>query len=105
MTANVSQAMAQYSNRVHPIFRIIDPVIANYEILRHIWFDGAPIKNVCQRHDLSRSQYYEEKDRFVKHGVLGLFPKHKTLHHSPMLERLIVNTNPQKCPKMKGGIV
>ena len=89
LAAKVSQAMAQYSSRT-PYFLDDDPVIANYEILREVWFDGAPIKNVCQSHDLSRSQYYEKEDRFVKHGVLGLFPKLKTLHYSSMLERLIV---------------
>jgi hypothetical protein len=89
LAAKVSQAMAQYSSRT-PYFLDDDPVIANYEILRQVWFDGAPIKNVCQRHDLSRSQYYEKEDRFVKHGVLGLFSKLKTLPYSPMLERLIV---------------
>jgi hypothetical protein len=81
--------MAQYSSRT-PYFLDDDPVIANYEILREVWFGGAPIKTVCRRHDLSRSQYYEKEDRFVKHGVLGLFPKLKTLHYSSMLERLIV---------------
>ncbi len=89
LAAKVSQAMAQYSSHT-PYFVDDDPVIANYEILREVWFDGAAIKNVCQRHDLSRSQYYEKEDRFVKHGVLGLFPKLKTLRYSRMLERLIV---------------
>jgi hypothetical protein len=89
LAAKVSQAMAQYSSRT-PYFLYDDPVISNYEIIRQVWFDGAPIKNVCQSHELSRSQYYEKEDRFVKHGVLGLFPKLKTLHYSPMLERLIV---------------
>jgi hypothetical protein len=67
-----------------------DPVIANYEILRKVWFDSVPIKSVCQSHGLSRSQYYEKEDRFVKHGVLGLFPRLKTLPYSAELERLIV---------------
>jgi len=89
LAAKVSQAMARYSSRT-PYFLDNDPVITNYEIIREVWFDGAPIKNVCQRHNLSRSQYYEKEDRFVKHGVLGLFPKLKTLPYSPMLERLIV---------------
>jgi len=89
LAAKVSQAMAQYSSRT-PYFLDDDPVIGNYEIIREVWFDGAPIKNVCQRHALSRSQYYEKEDRFVKHGLLGLFPKLKTLPYSPVLERLIV---------------
>ena len=89
LAAKVSQAMAQYSSRT-PYFLDDDPVIKNYEIIREVWFDGKPIKNVCQRYNLSRSQYYEKEDRFVKHGILGLFPKLKTLPYSPVLERLIV---------------
>jgi len=89
LAAKVSQAMAQYCSRT-PYFVDDDPVIANYEIIREVWFDAAPIKDVCQRYDLSRSLYYEKEDRFVKHGVLGLFPKLKTLPYSSMLERLIV---------------
>ena len=89
MAAKVSQAMAQYSSR-SPYFVDDEPIIANYEILRQVWFDSVPIKSVCQRHGLSRSQYYEKEDRFVKHGVLGLFPRLKTLPYSAELERLIV---------------
>jgi hypothetical protein len=89
LAAKVSQAMAQYSSRT-PYFVDDDPVIANYEILRKVWFDSVPIKSVCQSHGLSRSQYYEKEDRFVKHGVLGLFPRLKTLPYSAELERLIV---------------
>ena len=67
LAAKVSQAMAQHSSRT-PYFLDDDPVIANYEIIRQVWFDGAPIKKVCQSHDLSRSQYYEKEDHgFGKH--------------------------------------
>ncbi len=52
--------------------------------------DGKPIKYVCQSYDLSRSQYYEKEDQFIEHGILGLFPKFKTLPYVSELERLIV---------------
>ena len=35
--------MAQYSSRT-PYFLDDDAVIANYEILREVWFDRVPIK-------------------------------------------------------------
>ena len=81
--------MARYASHT-PYFMDDDPVIRNYEMIREVWFDGTPIKNVCQRHNLSRSQYYENEDRFIKHGLLGLFPEVKALPYSSDLERLVV---------------
>ena len=81
--------MARYGSRT-PYFVDDDPVIRNYEMIREVWFDGTPIKNVCQRYELSRSQYYEKEDRFIKHGFWGLFPELKVLPYSFDLERLIV---------------
>jgi hypothetical protein len=89
VAAKVSLAMAQYSSSA-PYFLDDNPVIANYEILREVWFDSVPIKNAGQSHNLSRSQYYEREERFVKKGISGLFPELKTLPYSPMIERLVV---------------
>jgi len=89
LEAKVSQAMARHGSRT-PYFLDDDPVIGNYEIIREVWFDGVAIKEVCKEHKISRSQYYEKEDRFVKHGVLGLFPEVKELTPSPDLERLIL---------------
>ena len=89
LQAKVSQAMARYASHT-PYFLNDDPVITNYEVIREVWFDGSPIKTVCQRHGLSRSQYYEKEDRFVVHGLPGLFPEVKTLSLSKELERLVI---------------
>ncbi|MBW2450707.1 MAG: transposase [Deltaproteobacteria bacterium] len=89
LQAKVSQGMARYASGI-PYFLDDDPVVKNYEIIREVLFDGAPIKNVCQSHQLSRSQYYQKEDRFVSHGLAGLFPEVKTLAYSAELERLIV---------------
>ena len=89
MQAKVSQAMAKFSMST-PYLVEDDTVITNYEIIREVWFGGVPIKNVCKRHNLSRSQYYEKEEGFVKHGLLGLFPEVKTRSYSADLECLIV---------------
>ena len=89
LQAKVSQAMAQYSRHT-PYLLDDDPVITNYEVIREVWFDGSPIKTVCQHHGLSRSQYYDKEDRFVAHGLPGLFPEVKTLAFSEDLERLVI---------------
>lgn len=80
--------MAQHARRT-PYFLDDDPVIRNYEIIREVWLNGTPIQKVCQKHKISRSQYYEKEDCFVKNGLLGLFPETKALSYSPDLERLI----------------
>ena len=81
--------MARHGSRT-PYFLDDDPVIGNHEIIREVWFDEVAIKEVCKEHKISRSQYYEKEDRFVKHGLLGLFPEIKELTSSPDLERLIL---------------
>ena len=81
--------MAQHKRRT-PYLLDNDPVIINYEVIREVWFDRAPIKTVCQRYDLSRSQYYEKENRFVEHGLPGLFPEVKAHSISEDLERLVI---------------
>ncbi len=89
LQAKVSQAMARTSSKV-PYFMDDDPVIANYEVIRDVWFHGSPIKRVCQQQGISRSQYYKIEDQFVKHGLPGLFPNIRSLSHSEGLERLVI---------------
>jgi hypothetical protein len=89
LQAKVSQAMARQGSHT-PYFLDDDPVIKNYEIIREVWFDGTSIQHTCQRHNLSRSQYYEKENNFIHYGVLGLFPEIKTLRCSSELERLIL---------------
>ena len=96
LQAKVSQGMARYGRPI-PYFVEDDPVIANYELIRAVWLDGLPIKRACQRHSISRSQYYEEEERFVEHGLLGLFPEVKTLSISTDLERLVVMVSKARC--------
>ena len=89
LQAKVSQAMARFSTN-RPYLVEDDPIVTNYEIIREVWFEGVPIKNVCKRHNLSRSQYYEKEEGFVTHGLVGLFPEVKTHSYSADLECLIV---------------
>lgn len=89
LQAKVAQAMARHGSRI-PYMLDDDPVIRNYEIIREVWFDGTSIHYVCQKHKLSRSQYYEKENYFIQYGMLGLFPEIKTLPCSPELERLIL---------------
>jgi len=89
LEAKVSQGMGQFG-RPTPYLLTDDPVITGYEIIRDVWQDGVPIKEACKQHGLSRSQYYEREDRFVKWGLPGLFPDVRTLPISEELERLVI---------------
>jgi hypothetical protein len=89
LQAKVSKAMAQFNSST-PYYVEEDPVIANYEMIRDAWFQRESIKTVCQKHKLSRSQYYEKEERFVKFGLAGLFPDLRALAEAKDLERLVV---------------
>ncbi len=89
LQAKVSQAMAKYARQT-PYLLDKDPVIENYEVIRDVWVNKKNIKTVCQLHGLSRSQYYEKEDRFVEHGLPGLFPEVRTLLIPQDLERLVI---------------
>ena len=78
LQSKVSQAMAKFDRRT-PYWLEDDPVIANYELIRDVWFDSCAIKRACLRHDVSRSQYYEKENRFVQCGIVGLFPEIKAV--------------------------
>ncbi len=64
--------MASYHSAT-PYFIEDDTLISRYEILRKVWFGSVPIKQVCLECNLSRSSYYEIEERFVRHGLAGLF--------------------------------
>lgn len=89
LEAKVSQGMGQFGRQT-PYLLADDPGIANYEIIRDVWLDGVPIKEASEQHGLSRSQYYEKEDHFVKHGLPGLFPEVRILPISQELERLVI---------------
>jgi len=90
LQSKVSQAIAQAGRPTTPYLVEDDPVIKNYELIRESWLQRVPIKIVCQKHKISRSQYYEKEDRFIKYGVPGLFPDIKALVDEPDLERLVL---------------
>jgi hypothetical protein len=71
--SKVSKAMAAHHSET-PYFIEDDSLINHYEMLRKVWVGGVPIKQVCSQHSISRSTYYEIEERFIGHGVAGLFP-------------------------------
>lgn len=81
--------MAQHNSHT-PYFVNDDPFIKNYEIIREVWFSASPIKGICKKYDISRTQFYEKENCFVKYGLLGLLPEIKAILCSPALERLII---------------
>ena len=88
--SKVTNAMASYRSDT-PYFIEDDPVIGHYEILRKVWLGSVPIKQICLEHNLSRSSYYEIEDRFVLHGLAGLFPlPASTVNQAPSLEQLVL---------------
>jgi hypothetical protein len=89
LQAKVSQGMARHGSRT-PYLLDDDPIIRNYEIIHKVWSERAAINKVCLENKISRSQYYEKEDDFVRYGVLGLFPEIKTVTFSPDLERLTI---------------
>lgn len=89
LQAKVSKAMAHVGSPT-PYFVEGDPIIVNYELIREAWLEGAAIKSVCQKHNLSRTQYYDKEDRFVQFGLPGLFPDIKPLAKEKYLERLVI---------------
>lgn len=89
LQAKVLQGMAQFGRQT-PYLLDDDPVLSNYEVIRDVWLNGSPIKESCEQHGLSRSQYYEKEDRFVAHGLPSLFPDVRTLPISEDLELLVI---------------
>ena len=90
LSSKVTSAMASYHS-VTPYFIETDPVIKQYEILRKVWLNHIPIKQVCVEQNISRSSYYEIEDRFVLHGLAGLFSfPGGTVIQAPNLEQLVL---------------
>ena len=82
--------MASYHSAT-PYFIEDDPVINRYEILRKVWLTSIPIKQACLEHQISRSTYYEIEDRFIRHGLAGLFSiPGGGMEQEPTLEHLIL---------------
>ena len=90
LSSKVTRAMASYHSAT-PYFIEDDPLISHYEILRKVWLGSVPIKQVCLEHNLYRSSYYKIEERFVRHGLAGLFscPGGK-VNQAPNLEQLVL---------------
>ena len=86
LNSKVSKAMAAHHSET-PYFVENDSLIDHYEMLRKVWLGGVPIKQSCLQHSLSRSTYYEIEERFIGHGVAGLFPL-PAGQQEPALEQL-----------------
>ncbi|MEA3225654.1 MAG: transposase [Planctomycetota bacterium] len=90
LSSKVTSAMASYQCAT-PYFIETDPVIKHYEVLRKVWVGSVPIKQACIEHELPRSSYYEIEDRFVLHGLAGLFSyPGGTVTQAPNLEQLVL---------------
>ena len=90
LSSKVTREMASYHSAT-PYFIEDDPIIRHYEILRKVWLGSVPIKRVCLEYKLSRSSYYEIEDRFVRDGLVGLFPSPGgTVNQAPNLEQLVI---------------
>ncbi len=88
--SKVTREMASYHSAT-PYFIEDDPIISHYEILRRVWLGSVAIKRVCVDNKLSRSSYYEIEDRFVRDGLVGLFPSLSgTVNQAPNLEQLVL---------------
>jgi hypothetical protein len=90
LSSKVTKEMASYHSAT-PYFIEGDPVINHYEILRKVWLTSIPIKQACLEHQISRSTYYEIEDRFIRHGLAGLFYiPGGGMEQEPALEHLIL---------------
>ena len=93
LSSKVTREMASYHSAT-PYFIEDDPIIRHYEILRKVWLGSVPIKRVCLEYKLSRSSYYEIEDRFVRDGLVGLFPSPGgTVNQAPNLEQFRLSRN------------
>jgi hypothetical protein len=87
--AKAVQAMAKY-DAATPYWIADDPVIGHYECLREVWERRKPIKAACIEYQLFRSQYYEMEKQFVRHGLVGLFPRFNGVTQFLNLEKLVL---------------
>lgn len=92
LQSKVTQGLAK-SITGRPYFLEDDPVIRNYEMIRMVWRDGGSIKKACSNFSLSRTQFYEKENQFIKHGVAGLFPRISGIACTQEMENLITLIN------------
>ena len=92
LESKVTQGITKSINN-RPYLVEDDPVLRNYEMIRLVWHDGVSIKGVCQTFSISRTQFYEKENLFIKYGMAGFFPKVSRITSSPEMERLILHIN------------
>ena len=67
-----------------------DQTIRNYECIRDVWHCSNSISGTCEKHDISRTTYYQLENNFVDYGLPGLFYIPHTLRNEPALEKLVL---------------
>ena len=67
-----------------------DLIINNYECIRAVWTRRSTISNACSQFSVARSSYYELENKFIKHGVLGLFSYSNGVKQHKDIEKLVL---------------
>lgn len=81
--------MAEYQAGT-PHFLADDSFIRNYEIIREVWYRRGSVKSACGHFAINRNQYYALQDKFIMHGVIGLFPDIRVRSIPSKVEHLIL---------------
>jgi len=87
--AKTLQAMAM-SNAKTPYLLQKDENILRYEAIRDVWIEDQSVHSVCQKHNCSRSYYYDFEKRFLQLGMVGLLDTFTHVPQFPKLEQLII---------------
>ncbi|MBC8553589.1 MAG: transposase [Candidatus Brocadiales bacterium] len=67
-----------------------DTILNSYECIREVWTGRNTMQNALNKYGISRSSYYELEDRFVLHGLPGLFSAVNGAKQDNDLERLVL---------------
>ncbi|ETR67772.1 MAG: transposase [Candidatus Magnetoglobus multicellularis str. Araruama] len=87
INSRVLKSMAKHQSKT-PFHYEDEIFFAQYECLRSIWKSELPIKNACQKHNISKSSYYEIEKRFIANGLPGLFSFSNSCQQHLDLEQL-----------------
>jgi transposase len=87
LNSRVLQSIAKYQSKT-PFHYDDEIFFAQYECLRSIWKSELSIKKACQKHNISKSSFYEIEKRFIVNGLAGLFPFSNSCQQHPDLEQL-----------------
>jgi hypothetical protein len=67
-----------------------DLILSRYECIRAVWTGRDTISNACCQFGVTRSLYYELENKFIEHGVLGLFSFSCGVRQHKALEKLVL---------------